>query len=81
MTEKDSTIRHPHYDYSLEDALALARSLKYGPLPLPSDPVPEIPEAIELIRQELGTCGFNWITGRVALELLWHANGEEVTWT
>ena len=77
MTGKDSMLRHPHYDYTLDDALKLARSLKYGPLPLDSNPLPEIPEAIELIRMELRTCGFNWITGRVALEVLWHANGEE----
>lgn len=47
---------------------------------MPSDPTPEIPEAIEIIGRSLRTCGFNWITGRVALELLRSANGEEVAW-
>lgn len=74
-------MRHPHYDYTLDEALALARSIKYGPLPLPSDPTPEIPEAIEILGKSLRTCGFNWITGRVALELLRKANGEEVAWS
>ncbi len=80
MTEKGIVIKHPYHDYTLVDALNLARSLKYGPLPLPTDPVPEIPEAIELIKAELRKCGFNWITGQVALQLLRTANGEEVNW-
>lgn len=74
-------MKHPFHDYTLDDALALARSIKYGPLMMPSDPTPEILEAIELIRRELSTCGFNWITGQVALEVLRSANGEEVKWT
>ena len=74
-------MKHPYYDYTLDEALALARSTKYGPLMKPSDPVPDIPEAIEIIGKSLRTCGFNWITGRVALELLRSANGEEVTWS
>ncbi|MBJ6726381.1 hypothetical protein [Geomesophilobacter sediminis] len=74
-------MRHPHYDYTLDEALALARSIKYGPLPLPSDPTPGIPEAIEIVGKSLRTCGFNWITGRVALELLRKANSEEVAWS
>jgi glutamyl/glutaminyl-tRNA synthetase len=47
----------------------------------PTDPVPDIPEAIEAIKRALKTCGFNWITGQAALELLRSANGEEVTWS
>jgi len=80
MTEKGICIKHPYHDYTLDDALKLARSLKYGPLLSASDPVPEIPEAIELIRHELRRCCFNWITGQVALQLLRNANGEEVSW-
>lgn len=73
-------IKHPYYDYTLEEALQLARSIKYGPLPLAGDPTPEVPEAIEIIAKSLRTCGFNWITGRVAQELLRSANGEVVAW-
>jgi hypothetical protein len=74
-------MKHPYYDYTLDEALALARSTKYGPLMKPSDPVPDIPEAIEIIRKALKASTFNWITGRVALEVLRSANGEEVTWS
>ena len=42
---------------------------------------PDIPEAIEAIKRALKNCGFNWITGQVALELLRSANGEEVKWS
>lgn len=73
-------MKHPYYDYSLEEALALAKPIKYGLLPMPSDPTPEIPEAIEIIARSLRKCGFNWITGHVALELLRSANGEDVAW-
>ena len=46
---------------TLEDALNLARNLKYGPLPRPDDPCPDVNEAIELIHQERRGCGFNWL--------------------
>ena len=74
-------MKHPYHDYTLDDALALARSIKYGPLMMPSDPDPEIPEAIEIMKKALRASTFNWITGRVALEVLRSANGEEVTWS
>ena len=74
-------IKHPYHDYTLGDALALARSIKFGPLMKPSDPFPEIPEAIGIIRKALRVSTFNWITGRVALEVLRSANGEEVMWS
>ena len=32
-------------------ALRLARDLKFGPLPIPGDPLPSMDEAIELIRE------------------------------
>ena len=81
MSEKEIPMKHPYHDYTLDDALELARSIKYGPIMKPSDPVPDIPEAIEVIKRSLKTCGFNWITGQVALELLRSANGEEVNWS
>lgn len=52
--------------YTIESALTLARSLKYGPLPQPEDPFPELEEALELIREERRTCDFNWLTGAAA---------------
>lgn len=56
--------------YTIESALNLARSLKYGPLPKPEDPFPEPEEALELIRQERRTCGFTWLTGDAAEEVI-----------
>lgn len=80
MTGENEPLKHPCYDYTLDDALALARSLKHGPFLKHSDPTPAIPEAIGIIRNSLKTCCFNWITGRVALEILRYANGEDVRW-
>lgn len=80
MAGENGPLKHPCYDYTLDDALALARSLKYGPFLKDSDPAPAIPEAIGIIRNSVKACGFNWITGRVALEILRNANGEDVRW-
>jgi hypothetical protein len=55
---------------TVERALNLARDLKYGPLPKPNDPTPSVDEAIEIIREERRTCGFNWITGEAAEKVL-----------
>jgi len=51
---------------NIDEALNLARNLKFGPLPKPSDPLPPLDEAIELIRVERRACGFNWLTGEAA---------------
>lgn len=80
MNRNGVTIRHPYHDYTLDDALALARSIKYGPFVKPDDPVPEIPEAIGIVGKALKASTFNWITGQVALQVLRSANGEEVAW-
>lgn len=53
-----------------ERALSLARSLKYGVLLKPTDPTPTEKEAVEILKEELRTCGFNWLTGRYALDAL-----------
>ena len=52
--------------YTVGSALELARTLKHGPLPAATDPMPAPEEAIEIIRAARRTCGFNWITGEVA---------------
>lgn len=56
-------MKHPHRDYTTEDALALARDCKHGPLPKPTDPTPAIDEAIEIIRNDPTMKACNWITG------------------
>lgn len=73
-----NSMKHPHYDYTLDDALRLAQSLKYGYLTTPFDMEPGIAEAIDLISQSREKCGFNWITGMVAEEVLRLANGEDI---
>ena len=60
----------PEDRYTLEQALRLARNLKYGPLPNPEDPIPEPEEALAIISEERRTCGFNWITGETAAETI-----------
>ncbi|MRR07544.1 MAG: hypothetical protein EG828_11530 [Deltaproteobacteria bacterium] len=74
-------MRHPYYDYTLDDALKLAKGIKYGVYTKPSDPVPDILEAIEFVRRTIRLSSFNWITGRVALEVLRAGNGEKVDFT
>ena len=59
---------------NLDNALNIARSLKYGPLPGPQDHAPSVEEAIELIHEERRTCGFNWLTGAAAEEALREAH-------
>ena len=56
--------------YTIGSALTIARTLKYGPLPKPEDPFPGLMEALELIREERRTCGFNWLTGAAAEEVI-----------
>jgi hypothetical protein len=76
-------MRHPFYDMDEKRALALAARLVLENALLPSlaDRIPSIPEAINLLHHERGTCGFNWITGRVAEEVLRAVNGETNTFT
>ncbi len=57
-------------NYTLKQALALARNLKYGPLPKPEDPTPSLKEALSIIEEERRTCGFNWITGETAAAVI-----------
>lgn len=84
-------MKHPYYDYTLDDALSLATMLKKDMLtkqlkmkeardmaPFTTD---TIGEAIKTMTDEVAYCTFNWITGRVALQLLRAANGEQVTFT
>ena len=73
-----TSMKHPHYDYTLDDALRLAQSLKYGLLTTPFDMEPGIPEALAIIIQSREKCGFNWITGKLAEEILRLANGEDI---
>lgn len=55
---------------TVETALAIARDLMYGPLPKPDDPTPSVNEAIEIIHDRRRTCGFNWLTGEDAENVL-----------
>jgi hypothetical protein len=55
---------------STQKALDLARNCKYGPLPKPTDPVPSVKEAIDIINDypTMRTC--NWLTGQAAVAVL-----------
>ena len=68
--------KHPHRDYTTEDALALARQCKYGPLPKPTAPTPTIAEAIEIIGSDPTMKACNWLTGQVAIEVLRLTKGD-----
>ena len=70
-------VRHPYYDYDSLHALKLARSLKFDPFPQGCDPTPDAKEALAIIETHRKQVGFNWITGRVASEVLRASLGEE----
>jgi hypothetical protein len=53
--------------YTLQQALTLARSLKFGPLPQPTDPAVDAEEALAWLWNAVTTCGFNWLTGACAI--------------
>lgn len=77
-------LKHPYYPgMDTEAALSIATRLHpaNGLLPSEMDVVPTLPEAIKLVSAERGACGFNWITGRVAEEVLRAANGEKNPFT
>lgn len=65
-----SEIKHPYYSMTLPSARSLGASLCSR---VPCDPhPPAVPDrdALAAIERERRECGFNWITGRVAAELL-----------
>ncbi len=84
-------MRHPYFDYTLDDALRLATILKKDMLirqlkmtearSMAPFTIDNIGEAIKIMKDEVSDCTFNWITGRVALQVLRAANGENVTFT
>ena len=57
-------------EMTVEKALALARDLKYGPLPKAGDPTPSVVEAVEIIHEARRTCGHTWLTADAALDAL-----------
>lgn len=60
-------IKHPYTEYSLAEALGLAvghRQLCLKPAPT------SLEEAREVIREMADVSGFNWITGKAALDVL-----------
>lgn len=63
-------MKHPHHDMTTEEALAIARNLRYGPVPKPDDPTPSLEEAWELINDIQHRCGHTWITGDAALDCI-----------
>ena len=71
-------MKHPYHPYTTEDALSLARDIICGPLPLADAPTPTIDEAVVAIEDYQKHTDFNWITGRVALEVLRASRGDKV---
>jgi len=41
------------------------------------DPRPTVEEALERIEHQLATCGFNWLTGQAARDVLRQAAGPD----
>lgn len=86
-----NNIKHPYYDYSLADALSLATTLKRDRLlkeekrtesrDMVSYSAANLTEAIQVMKEEYASVTFNWITGRVALQVLRAAAGERDVFT
>ena len=55
---------------TVEKALALARDLKYGPLPTADYPMPSVEDAIDIIYESRLNCGHTWLTADEALKVL-----------
>ena len=75
-------MRHPYHDYTTEDALKLARMHQHEPgTPVEQLPLPSPEQALAVLREVQRRTDFNWITGRVAIELLRAELGEKVKFT
>lgn len=70
--------KHPFYQYTLMDAIRLARLLVSPELTTPDEELPQLSavQALDVVRQARKRMDFNWITGRVAEETLLLALGE-----
>ena len=71
-------MKHPFTNYTTEDALALARQCKFGPLPKKKDPTPTVDEAIAIIEHAPAMRAHNWLTGKIALDVLRLTRGDKV---
>lgn len=75
------SVKHPFYDTDFRSAVKLV----YDPTALTHDNLAEQPESledlIEALTQTRKRAAFNWITGRVAYEVLAVADGAEPTKT
>lgn len=57
--------------YTVKDACKLARLIQNTPGRVSDDtPIPSPKDALEIIRQDRKTSGFNWITATTAVEVL-----------
>ena len=69
---------HPYYsDVTLDSSLNLSRQLSpksHTPVH-PTDPIPTIEEALNIIQSAQKRMGFNWLTGHLSLQVLQVANG------
>lgn len=70
ISAPQSVVKHPFYNYTLDEARRLGAGL-CSRVPLdPHPPAVSDEKALAAVMEEARTCGFNWITGRVAWQLL-----------
>ena len=74
-------MKHPHFDYTTEDALLLARDIRHGGSSRPDDPMPTIKEAIGLISSHPNMKSCDWRQGKIALHVLGMDEGIGLTST
>jgi hypothetical protein len=75
-------VKHPYHEYATEKALELARMHMHPPgTDVENLPLPSPREALRVLREVRQRQDFNWITGRVAIEVLCAELGEDVKFT
>lgn len=67
LTFGQPDIKHPYKEYRLSDAVQMAVGLASIRR---REPVTSLQLAREVVQDELSVCGFSWITGYVAMDIL-----------
>lgn len=82
--KKDKTVtanvKHPFRDYDTAEALSWVTGLKYGIFHIGDKVAPTVDEAIKYLENAPTMKSCNWVQGKIALQVLKAAKGEEVSW-
>ena len=74
-------VKHPFRDYDTTEALSWVTGLKCGIFHVGDRITPSLDEAIKYLEDAPTMKSCNWVQGKIALQVLKAAKGEEVDWT